>query len=96
MGPEWKSQRHLHAHFGLHGRRLRLRTESAYDESARNTIEVGTRFNYRDPESREWRIGFYDRVTGRLTVLSDDETEIVTHYRCPERYVENLLSSDYT
>jgi hypothetical protein len=64
---------------------------SQYDESARQTIEVGAYFEYRDPETDEWRVGYYDPVTGRFTALTDDEAEIITHFRCPERYVADTL-----
>jgi hypothetical protein len=96
MGPEWKSQHHLREHFRDHGRKLRLRTLAGYDESAKNTIEVGTRFNYRDRQTGEWRIGYYDRTTERFTAVSDDEQNIVSHFRCPEWYVAELPRSDYT
>jgi hypothetical protein len=58
-------------------------------------IEIGTYFEYHDPETAEWRVGYYDRPTERLTVLNDDETVIVTHFRCTERYVADRPRSTY-
>jgi hypothetical protein len=96
MGPEWKSQRHLREHFRDHRRKLGLRTLAAYDRSAKITIEVGTRFNYRDRQTGEWRIGYYDRTTERFAAFSVDEQDILSHFRCPEWYVAELPRSDYT
>jgi len=70
-------------------------TLDEYDRSARETMEAGTCFQYVDDESGELRVGYYDRWTERLTVLSDDEQLIVSHFRCPERYVTSRRSSTY-
>jgi hypothetical protein len=43
----------------------------------------------------DWRRGYYDRPTERFTAVSYDGTEIVTHFRCPERYVDQLPGSTY-
>jgi hypothetical protein len=67
-----------------------------YDASARETIRTGKRFNLRDRWTGDWRAGFYDVVMGRLTVLTEDEELIVTHYPCSERHVrDQLWRSDY-
>ena len=91
--PQWKSRGHLEDHFRRHRRLLGVRTVGEYDASARETMTVGTFFEYRT--GARWRVGYYDRGTGRLTILTDDQAEIVTHYRCPERYVETLDGSTY-
>ena len=94
--PEWRSAEHLARHFRDHHRRLRLRSVAAYDASARETIAVGTYFEYRDLDSGDPRVGYYDRETGRFTALTSDESTILTHYGCSESYVANsLLGSTY-
>jgi hypothetical protein len=94
-GPEWRTRRALEHHFGLHGHDLGAATVEDYDRSARETIVVGTYFEYRDLTTEEWRVGYYDVPTERFTVLSDDEQEIITHFRCPEGYVRDLWTSTY-
>lgn len=94
--PTWRSERHWHQHFVAHRRELRVQTAEQYDRSARETIENGTYFEFFDDESGEPRVGYYDRWTERLTVLSDDEQVIRTHFRCPERYVVSRRGSTYT
>jgi hypothetical protein len=92
---EWRDRRALERHFRLHGRRLRTRTIEGYDRSARETIETGTQFAYWDVATDDWRRGYYDRLTERFIAVTDDGTQIVTHFRCPERYVEQLPRSTY-
>jgi hypothetical protein len=92
---EWKSRRHLDHRFQRHGRDLDARTVEAYDASAREVVEVGTFFEFRDPDTGEWRVGYYDRANERLTILTDDEAMIVSHFRCLERYVEERPGSTY-
>jgi hypothetical protein len=95
--PEWRSSAELQRHFSLHGSKLRVNNLHDYDASARETIDIGTRFNYRDRFTGEWRAGYYGAETRRFTALTHDETEILTHYPCSERYVrDNLWASDYT
>jgi hypothetical protein len=94
--PEWPSPAYLRRHFRSHARRLRIRTVEAFDASARETIEHGRYFEYRDLRSNEPRVGYYDPETERFTALSDDESTILSHYRCPEQYVaESLAGSTY-
>jgi hypothetical protein len=94
---EWRTPYHLRDHCVRHRRLLRLRSVEAYDASARETIRVGTYFESRDPESGEPRVGYYDAASERLTGLTDDEAEIVTHFLCHERYVARTLpGSTYT
>ena len=88
---EWQSPEHLSDHFRRHHRLLGVRTIAAYDASARAIIEVGTYFEYRDPDTAEPRVGYYEPATRRFTALSDDESTILTHFRCPERYVRDTL-----
>ena len=70
-------------------------TVDAYDQSARATRRIGRRFTYTDPSTNEPRVGYYDPPTRRLTVLTDDELIIVTHFDCEESYVRRLPNSSY-
>lgn len=89
--PTWPSTSYLREHFRKHHRLLGVRTVAEYDASARETVEFGTYFEYRDLESNELRVGYYHPETRRFTGLSDDEAIITTHLRCPESYVRNNL-----
>lgn len=91
---DWKSPEHLASHFRAHRRLLRIATVEEYDASAQEIIEIGTSFEYRDPRTRDWRVGYYDRPTERFTAVNDDG-ELVTHLRCRERYVRGLPNSTY-
>src|SRR6266542_3828551 len=42
-----------------------------YAASAQETIAVGTYFELQDVETSEWRIGYYDVRTRRLTILTE-------------------------
>ena len=88
---DWQSRAELERHFRRHRRLLRVRTVAEYDASARETIDVGTYFEYRDLGNDEPRVGYYHLETQRFVGLSDDEATILTHYRCPEGYVRNNL-----
>ena len=94
--PAWRSQAHRRQHFEAHRRALWVRTVEQYHQSALDVVEIGTYFEFIDDESGEPRVGYYDRWTERLTVLSDDERVIHTHFHCPERYVESRRGSTYT
>lgn len=87
----WTSREELEKHFHQHRRELGISTVQEYDDSARETIRVGTYFEYRDLQTDDWRVGYYDRATRRFTALNADETLILTHFRCPERYVARSL-----
>ena len=89
----WKSEPHLRDHFRRHHRLLHLRSTQEYDSSARQVVDIGVYFEYRDLESGEWHDGYYDYRTRRLTAVVGDT--IQTHYRCSDTYVEGLLDSTY-
>jgi hypothetical protein len=72
-----------------------VRTLDEYDASAWDTIERGTYFEFVDEDTGEGRVGYYDRWTERLTILSDDEAVMISHFRCPVRYVESQPGSTY-
>ena len=93
--PEWRTPKHLADHFAKHARRMGFETTEAYDASARATIARGTIFGYEDDETGEWRVGYYDRLAGLFTAVSDDDRYIVTHYPCDEDYVLDLTDSTY-
>lgn len=66
-----------------------------YERSALETIRDGIRFEYFDPPKNAWRVGFFDSLTRRFTGLSEDERDIVTHFRASESYVRGLVRSTY-
>lgn len=88
---DWRSRGELERHFRRHHRLLGVTTVAVYDASARETIEGGTCFEYRDLDSDDPCVGYYHPETRRFVGLSDDEVTILTHYRCPEGYVRNNL-----
>jgi hypothetical protein len=66
--------------------------------SSHVTIQVGIRFEFEDRKTGRDRVGYYDRATNRLTVLTDDELFILSHY-LPTRgevYIRGLIRSTYT
>ena len=67
-----------------------------YDASAHEARNVGTCFGFIDDDAGDLRVGYYDRWTERLTVLSDDDLLILTHFRFPERYVVTRRGSTYS
>jgi len=91
----WTSERERSRHFRKHGPLLGQVTEDDYDASARATIRVGQRFTYDDAGTGRRRVGYYHARTERFTVVNERETRLLTHYRCPERYVRMLPSSEY-
>jgi hypothetical protein len=91
----WTSERERSRHFQKHGPLLGQRTEDEYEASARATIRVGQRFTYEDSGTGRPRVGYYHVRTERFTALNERETRLLTHFRCPERYVRLLPSSGY-
>jgi hypothetical protein len=91
----WFNEHECVRHFRKHGALLGTPTVEAYDRSAHGTISAGRRFTYRDPDANEPRVGYFDARGNRLTVLTDDEIAIVTHFACPDRYARRLPDSDY-
>lgn len=91
----WASAHERWKHFRKHGRLLDRSTVEEYDRSARATVRAGKRFTYRDTTTRERRVGYFDDRNDRLTALDEEETRILTHFRCPDRYVRELPASDY-
>lgn len=87
----------LQSHFEKHGREGPWASESVYDASARETVEIGTVFTYVDRESNAERLGFFDKGGNRFTSLTRDGRRITTHFR-PDRgeaYVRSLTRSTY-
>lgn len=85
----------LEAHFQKHSEGYRSIQD--YDRGARETIRIGVAFTYRDRETGEKRLGFYDRSSNRFTGLTGDGRRITTHFRPDqgERYVRSLPESTY-
>src|SRR5688572_27301846 len=81
-------------HYTEHGRSVGAATEQEYDESARQTIRDGVRFDYRERNGVP-RFGYYDRARGHFTGLEKDERRITTHFAAGERYVRGLRDSTY-
>ena len=82
-------------HYTKHRNTLGVATEQEYDESARDTERCGRRFTFRDRSSGARRVGYFERATGRFTVLNERETRIRSHYVTSERQIRGLLESDY-
>jgi hypothetical protein len=95
MEPRWGTRRDLEEHFRWHGRDLHVDTIEAFEASSKQTIDEGTFFNYRDRWSGDWHLGYYDRLRGRFTAVTEDGEEIVTHFRCSEQYIRRLPENDY-
>src|SRR6185437_802640 len=93
--PDWANASRLSLHFRKHGVALGAATVADYDASARGTIRAGRRFSYRDQNTGETRVGYFDFRTSRLTILNVAETRIVSHFSCRESYVRKLPGSDY-
>lgn len=54
-------------------------------------------FTYEDPDSLELRVGYYERSTNRLTVVTATEVSVVTHFPPDrgEQYCRDLPYSTY-
>ncbi len=78
------SPKKLLRHFRDHGGEVGAQTPVDYEESARETVRQGqrqgTRFTYEDIQSSQQRVGYFDRLTGQLTALTESERRIVTHF----------------
>ncbi len=92
---EWQSRKYVEDHFRKHGRKIGARTIEEYDASARRTIERGTIFSFEDDTTSERRVGCCDRVEGLLTILSDDDRWIVSHFPCDEEYLLDLINTTF-
>lgn len=57
----------LRKHFDKHKERVGVDSVREYDLSARETIDNGRRFKYRDAHSNEPRVGYFDEATGLFT-----------------------------
>ena len=70
------------------------RTIDEYDASAQETIILGTPFTYRDPVTREPRVGYFHRESSRFTA-TDVDGYIRTHFQTDEAHVAGLPLSTY-
>lgn len=96
--PAWVSPNRLRWDFQKHAPEFPYSTVQEYEASSIDTIQVGTRFEFEDRKTGRLRVGYYDVNTNRLTILADDESTILSHYRPTrgEAYVRGLLRSTYT
>jgi len=89
----WMSRSEFERHYRKHRQEVGARSREAYFQSARQTIQVGTRFTY------AWkggtRVGYVHRATRRFTALADDEQSILTHFAASERRVRGWRGSTY-
>jgi hypothetical protein len=92
--PAW-SRFNLAKHFRKHGRSLGCPTIVDYETSSLATITNGARFTYEDAGTP--RIGYYEKVTNLLTVVSDDGLAIITHFAPTrgEQYCRDRPQSTY-
>lgn len=90
----WKSRNHLLIHYRIHRHEFPGHSVEQYDQSAHETVEIGTPFEYSDPDTDDDRIGYFDIATGRFTGTTLDGL-IVTHFVTTEGYVIGLPYSDY-
>jgi hypothetical protein len=90
----WTSEQHLRDHFKNHAWELPGCTFADYEASSKQTLDVGTYFEYSDPDAGTWRIGCYDLATRRFTVLDEDE-RIVSHFHCLARYIRDLPDNNF-
>ena len=89
----WESQESLEYHFTKHAARVGAKDLQAYQQSARTTIRIGTPFTFR--RGLHQRRGYFHPATKRLTIVTDDGSEIVNHLHATERYVRDLPESTY-
>jgi pyocin large subunit-like protein len=94
--PTW-SPSNLQRHFRKHGRKFSCLTVVDYAASSLTTIASGTRFTFHDDDSGEDRVGYYHAATNRLTIVSDDEHAIITHFLPSrgEQYCRDQTDSTY-
>jgi hypothetical protein len=100
--PQWADEDDLHGHFRKHAPKLGISNVADYDASARETIRLGVPFayTYEDPNIpgiSEPRLGYYDRLTNRFTAVTEDEIQLLSHFRPDrgEQYVRDLPDSTY-
>jgi hypothetical protein len=96
--PTWVHQTELLMHYRKHGSKLPVQSVQEYEASALDTIRAGVRFTFVDTAKGLQRVGYYDSVTNRLTVLSDDELLILSHSPPDrgEQYVRDRPGSTYS
>jgi hypothetical protein len=71
----------LRAHFERHPE-VGAKSAREYDLSARETIQNGRRFRYRDPTTNEPRVGYWNPETGLFTATEQSRKvpTILTHF----------------
>ncbi len=76
---EWISRSELSRHFRKHGQKFPYSTEAQYEASSLSTIQLGSPFTFKNRRGVP-RIGYYHSGTNRLTMVTDDDRFIVTHF----------------
>jgi hypothetical protein len=64
------------------------------DASAQETIVLGTPLTYRDPITKEPRVGYFHRESSRFSA-TDLDGFIRTHFQTDEAHVASLPLSTY-
>lgn len=90
----WISEASRQRHFREHGREVGAQSIDRYDESVQWTLDNGRFFEFFHEDAGEFRTGCYHRETGLFVVLNLADA-VVTHYVCPEWYVEGLSDNNY-
>lgn len=67
----WRSAKHLEDHYEIHRREIPGYSIAQYDASAQETVDLGTRFTYRDQVTREPRVGYFHRASSRFVAVDD-------------------------
>ena len=80
--PRWRSRTSELNHFERHGAEIGADSPERYTASALAMLHLGRRLTYTDETTGQPRVGYFQRSTRRLTILTDDEYIIVSHFRC--------------
>ena len=91
---EWKTRAHLEDHYWLHRSEFPGYTLEQHYASAEETMALGVQFTFREPRTRERRIGYYHRDSALFT-LTDLDGFIRSHFRTDEGHIADLPGSTY-
>ena len=91
---DWKTQQHPEDHYLEHRHEFARHTIEQYDASAQETTVIGVQFTFREPRTRERRVGYYHRESARFTV-TDVDGFIRTHFHTDEGHVADPPARTY-
>lgn len=93
----WRRTDDPEYHFALHGGKgdIEVASASEYEASALETISNGIPFAYEQGVNQDPEAGYFIPSNGLFTALSDDESELLTHFRTDERYIRTRPMSTY-